>query len=78
MKTLKEQAWQRAYNAGRTAYLLGGFDDDNPYGRGNLYLFCAWFAGFCDRHTEEQGRGKPLPRRGDDGPGDLSADAEVA
>ena len=63
MKTLKEQAWQRAYDAGRAAYLLGSFDDDNPYGRGNLFLFCAWFAGFCDQHTEEQGRGKPLPSR---------------
>jgi hypothetical protein len=78
MKTVKELAWRKAYDAGRTAYLLGAFDDDNPYGKGNLYLYCAWFAGFCDRHTEEQGRGKPLPRRGDDGPGDLQADAEVA
>ena len=66
MKTVKELAWQKAYNAGRTAYLLGGFDDDNPHGKGSLYLHCAWFAGFCDQHTEEQGRGAPLPSREED------------
>ena len=67
MKSLKEQAWQRAYDAGRTAYLLGDFDDDNPHSKANLYLYCAWFAGFCDQHTEEVGRGKPLPAREDPG-----------
>ncbi|HEY7823817.1 MAG TPA: hypothetical protein VIG24_13325 [Acidimicrobiia bacterium] len=66
MKTLKEQAWQKAYNAGRTAYLLGSFDDDNPHGHGNMLLHYAWFAGFCDQHTEEQGRGAPLPSREED------------
>lgn len=77
MKSVKQARWERAYKAGQAAYILGDFDDANPYGKGNLYLHCAWFAGFCDQHNETVGRGTPLPRRGDD-TGYLRTNAETA
>jgi len=77
VQNVKQERWKRAYKAGQTGYILGEFEDSNPYGKDNLFLHCAWFVGFCDQHSETAGRGAPLPRREDDA-GYLRTDAKTA
>jgi ribosome modulation factor len=57
--------YQKEYDQGVSAYILGDFEDQCPYGMRELGKRCAWLGGWHDQHVNENGRGAERPSRSD-------------